>query len=111
MAQYYTGRFITKMNVMLTKLQADTNDSRFIDKKTAKRVHEHLKNENDHISEEDIKNVKTDFNETEENKKLLQPESVEHSIEETDDLQNDEEIKDNGDPGIKTSWNILGGKN
>ncbi|MEP7317811.1 MAG: hypothetical protein ABI921_03695 [Panacibacter sp.] len=96
---------------MLTKLQAGTNDSRFIDKNTAKRVHEHLKNANDHISEDDIKNVKTDFSETKENKNLLQPEPGEHSIEENDDTQNEEELKDNTDPGITTSWNILGGKN
>lgn len=67
-----------------------------------KRVHEHLNNEKDVISESDIANAKTNL-------------SVDNSdpIPETNQQQKDEEaikkqtIKDNTDPSINTTWNIL----
>ncbi len=48
---------------MAKKTSAPTNNEdkiRFTDQSTDKRIHEHLSNANDIISEDDIRNVKTD---------------------------------------------------
>ena len=49
----------------------DPKQDKFLDKKTENKVHHHLSDANDLISEEDIKNVRTDVGErTEPNPEL-----------------------------------------
>ena len=49
-----------------TKQDAE-KEKHFTDEQTVRRIHEHLMNEHDRISEADIKNVKTDYRDTKEN--------------------------------------------
>ena len=99
------------------QLAADGEESkRFSDEQTDKRIHEVLTNENDGISEQDIKNVRTDVN-------ALDPVSPPRNIDPSDknSAENKEteeekkeleekEIKDDTDPRIDNdSWNILEG--
>ena len=72
---------------------------------TQKRIHEHLTDEKDIISDDDIKNVKTDLS-------IVHGESNSvdnNSKDETTDEKKlaDKTITGNTDPGIETSWNIL----
>jgi len=81
------------------------NKKPFIDEHTDKRIHEHLSNEKDSISEEDIRNVKTgvDAEPEEDITTTGKPEIVNEGTEKP----GEEIIKDNSDPEIDTSWNIL----
>lgn len=90
-------------------LNQQEDNKRFVDEQTDKRNHEHLSDESDQITEEDIKNVKTNVDQA--------PNEVGEGTENTstevddkligDDLV-DRHVKDGSDPGIDTSWNILG---
>jgi hypothetical protein len=78
------------------------------DLKTEERIHEHLSNESDVISEADIKNAKTkDFD-------AVQPDiNEEEGKEERNDQGIDEKKKQgekegDADSGMVTPWNILG---
>lgn len=70
------------------------------DEQTDRRIHEHLSNKNDVISEDDIRNIKTNI---EENKEP-------HQDPENPIIENPEEknLKDDRDPDVDTaSWGIL----
>lgn len=70
------------------------------DEQTDKRIHEHLSNEEDEITEDDIRNIVTEM-----------PVSREEELAKEDELQADEDdvIKDDEDPRIENdSWNVLG---
>ena len=74
---------------------------RFMDEQTNKRIHEHLTIENDHVSEEDIRNVKTGVDDTGgENPPGVTEKKPGKTAE-------DEIIQDNSDTEIETPWNIL----
>ncbi|CAN5273168.1 hypothetical protein BH11BAC5_BH11BAC5_21690 [soil metagenome] len=50
-----------------TNTSKEKDDQRFTDVQTDKRNHEHLRNEKDEITEEDIRNVKTNVSTIDEN--------------------------------------------
>jgi hypothetical protein len=81
------------------------------DEKTAKKIHQHLSDKSDQISEEDIKNVTTGIPE-ESTLSLGQNASPERSGEDKNDMGDDkdpEKLKDTKDDrSIITPWNILG---
>ncbi len=91
-------------------MAVDNNDSmkgtekkkKFTDVQTDKRNYEHLTDENDVISEEDINNIKTDESITIAN-------DTESAIPEELPQENEKDKKEDGnnDPGIQTSWNII----
>ena len=71
------------------------NEKRFTDEVTDKRIHELLSNEKDDVTEDDIKNIRTDV-----------------EIREEHVPNENEKIKDDTDPEIdNTSWNVLEGDN
>ncbi|UAY52026.1 hypothetical protein [Ferruginibacter albus] len=65
-----------------------------LDEGTTQRVHEHLKNQNDIISDDDLKNAKIDHFEIEE---IKPSETTKEKI----------SSKDPNSPSINTVWNIL----
>ncbi len=92
------------------KPEKDNRKRRFKDEQTDKRIHEHLVNEGDSISEKDIENVRTDegitvANEKEEPIPLPEPADVDKG--ESIEVEKEKVIKSNSDPGIETPWNIL----
>lgn len=85
--------------------------SMYEDERSEKRIQEHLTNENDVITEQDIANLPTG---------IVNPENgividIKEDGEVTEDQQGKEKelleekkVKDNEEPGIDTSWNVLG---
>ena len=71
----------------------------FKDVRTKRRIHEHLSNKNDRISEEDISNVKTDF--------VEEDNITSNDIPVKEKLTDVEEKDTSQDPDIETPWNIL----
>ena len=77
------------------------------DERTEKKIHDHLNNEEDIITEQDIANAPTGIV-----NKNVQP--VEVSEAKTEELMEEEKVqeetklKDNDDPDIETPWNVLG---
>jgi len=80
-------------------MPAEKEKKPFKDVRTKRRIHEHLSNKNDRISEEDISNVKTDF--VEEDKTGSNDDSAKGK------LTGVEEKDTSQDPDIETPWNIL----
>lgn len=58
-----------------TNPSKEKDDQRFTDVQTDKRNHEHLRNEKDEITEEDIRNVKTDVSSASEKRKEKETEN------------------------------------
>ncbi len=79
------------------------------DERTEERIQEHLTNEHDVITEEDIANAPTGIVENKElhDRNPLPLEKKEEMEEETKLLE-EQKIKDNEDPSIETTWNVLG---
>ncbi len=78
------------------------------DEQTAKKVHEHLVNVEDKITDEDIRNVKTDFADENVNEITEVPgEKETEALAKNEENPDDKGIKDNTDPGIESAWNIL----
>ena len=82
------------------------------DERTEKKIHDHLNNENDVITEQDIANAPTGLV----NKELVNKEEVAQQedipAEPKEELTGEnktaeDKVKDNTDPGIETSWNVL----
>lgn len=79
----------------------------FKDDHTERRIHEHLANEKDIISEEDISNVKTNIVSP---GSLIAPSGAEKDGLPGDDKKEPAADKKAGapdDPGIETPWNLL----
>ena len=76
---------------------------KFSDEKTENKVHHHLSNANDVISDEDIKNIRTDVGE--EQTQGLSEEELKQAEEEV--VQNKKTDDDDDHPFI-SSYNILG---
>ncbi|CAN5851393.1 hypothetical protein BH11BAC4_BH11BAC4_24680 [soil metagenome] len=74
---------------------------KFIDQATGKRMHEHLTNENDIISEDDIRRVRTDIGN---DRATVGKETGE---EKASKPQDKEDSNDNIKPGIGSAWDIL----
>ncbi|MBC7936961.1 MAG: hypothetical protein H7Y86_16560 [Rhizobacter sp.] len=96
-----------KRDPSATEGSEDLGDQ-YKDERTEKKIHEHLNNEEDIITEQDIANAPAGPV----NKKDAAPADINKSKkEELKEEANDQEgtkIKDNEDPDIQTSWNILG---
>lgn len=96
-----------KRDPFTTEGTGDLGDQ-YKDERTEKKIHEHLNNEKDIITEEDIANapagpvnkegVTIPVDITEEKKDELKIE---------EDKKEEDKLKDNTDPGIETSWNVL----
>jgi len=82
----------------------------FSDEKTSLKIHQHLSDKNDEISEEDIQNARTDFNEgnpvgAEQNASSEETEGYKNK---TDDKKETAENNDTEEkPPLITPWNIL----
>ncbi len=91
--------------------ESQTQDLRnsYIDERTEERIQEHLTNENDIITEQDIANAPTgivDKTGMPDPEKL--PVDQKETSEEEDQVPDEKIVKNNEDPAIETSWNILG---
>jgi hypothetical protein len=75
------------------------------DERTEKKIHEHLNNEKDIITEEDIANAPAGPVNKQQAVKI--PEEKKEALKEEQKNQEGNKLKDNEDPGIDTSWNIL----
>lgn len=75
------------------------------DEKTQKRIHEHLRNEADIISEEDIANVRSCFGAEKDLGASNKAEAV--SEKEKDEKNNDKKQVEGEEHAIQTPWNIL----
>jgi hypothetical protein len=81
------------------------------DERTEERIQEHLTNEHDVITEEDIANAPTGIVE---NKELHDRDAApEHKdkkeeLEEEAKLLAEKKIRPNDDPNVETPWNVLG---
>lgn len=81
------------------------NSSLYIDEQTQKRIHEHLNNTNDVITEQDIANIGIGVVGDDEIRRLSE---IQGNNEESGKNTMEEEIiKDNENPEIETPWNIL----
>ncbi len=83
-----------------TILNQEDDKKAFNDEQTDKRIHEHLSNEKDEITEDDIKNVKTDVIAGDNDNESTPDKLI------GDDLEM-QKVKDNDDPEIDSSWDIL----
>jgi hypothetical protein len=91
----------------------ETQDLRdlYKDERTEKKIQEHLTNENDIITEEDIANAPTGIAEGNELPRYDDLPTSEKELskeEEEEEMLEKKKIKDNEDPGVETSWNVLG---
>lgn len=81
----------------------------YIDERTEKKIQEHLTNEHDVITEQDIANAPTGVVE---GKELANPEDLpeeqQEELKEETEMLNEKKVKDNEDPEIETPWNVLG---
>jgi hypothetical protein len=79
------------------------------DERTEERIQEHLTNEHDVITEEDIANAPTGIVE---NKELHEREPLSENkkdeLEEEARLLKEKKVKPNEDPNVETPWNVLG---
>ena len=85
------------------KRDPSTNDpsedlsEQYKDERTEKKIHEHLSNKDDVITEEDIANAPVG----------IVHKNDEGHVDSKADSAEQEKLKDNDDPDIDTTWNIL----
>ena len=82
----------------------------FSDEKTSLKIHQHLSDKNDEISEQDLQNIRTDFNDDNPpgEEQNASSEETENEKNETDDKEETGENKDTREnPPLITPWNIL----
>ena len=81
---------------------------RFIDIDTYKRVHEHLKDETDNISDDDINRAATDITKMKGSTTSIENATNEKFREDKQENGSERREEDSSqDPGIETTWNIL----
>ena len=95
-----------KRDPFATDGSADLGEQ-YKDERTEKKIHEHLNNEKDIITEEDIANAPVGPVTKEEVPAAEIPGSKEEEKKEGEKKPEDEQVKDNTDPGIETAWNVL----
>lgn len=84
-----------------------------VDEVTKNKIHQHLNNEDDVITEQDIANINTGVGNELENLAMqdLQDEnnsiSAKENEEEEEEVQ-DKRVHDNDSPAVQTPWNVLG---
>jgi hypothetical protein len=93
----------------------ETQDLRdlYKDERTEKKIQEHLTNENDIITEEDIANAPTGIAEGKELPRYddlptSESELSEQEQEKEEEMLKKKKIKDNEDLDVETPWNVLG---
>jgi len=105
-----------KSNIMTlnasSQLPENNRDGLYVDEVTKKKIQEHLNNENDVISEQDIANINIGVGNDPDNMTLLDLQD-DDSLETTDKDETKEELQekkvdDNESPAVETPWNILG---
>jgi hypothetical protein len=83
--------------------------SLYDDERTQIRIHEHLNNEDDIITEQDIANISIGIVGDEEIRRLAEiQEKNDRPVDYNSGEIEDKKILDNEDPEIETTWNILG---
>ena len=94
-----------------SSLPQDKNvNGMYVDEVTKKKIQEHLNNEDDIITEQDIANINTGVGNDSENLAMQDLQDEDDSI---DEEENEEEVQekkvnDNDSPAVETPWNILG---
>ena len=83
-----------------------------VDEVTKKKIQEHLNNEDDIITEQDIANINTGVGNESENLAMEDLHDEDDSIDEKQKKEDEEEVQekkvnDNDSPAIETPWNIL----
>ena len=82
------------------------------DEVTQKKIHEHLNNENDIITEQDIANINTGIIQENHSELIvltdLQELPPKDSAEIEEEIEEEKTVKDNRDADVDTSWNVLG---
>lgn len=88
--------------MQLYDFPADSEETNlFKDELTDQKVHKHLSDEHDEITEADIANIRTDA-------LFLGEQPTEAAaVAEKSDASNELPLKDNSDPEVETPWNIL----
>ena len=84
-------------------LENDPRQEKFFDEKTENKVHQHLSDASDLISEEDIKEVRTDVGVTSEPSRGISKEDL-NKLEKEAQLKNKDKQDDHS---TISSWNIL----
>ncbi|WP_255153834.1 hypothetical protein [Ferruginibacter sp. HRS2-29] len=87
---------------IIKKIQTDS-DTPFSDEQTDERIHQLLTDPNDEVTEEDIRNVRTDIG----TKSATPPASSTPLPDNTGKAAENLEPGDPNDPGIETPWNII----
>lgn len=81
------------------------------DEVTQKKIHEHLNNEDDIITEQDIANINTGIIQENHSELIvltdLQEMPVNNSSKDEEEIE-EKIVKDNRESDVDTSWNILG---
>ena len=83
-----------------------------VDEVTKKKIQEHLNNEDDIITEQDIANINTGVGNESENLAMEDLQDEDDTIDEKQTKEDEEEVQekkvnDNDSPAIETPWNIL----
>lgn len=105
-------RFLTKLHFMkrdpfATDGSADLGEQ-YKDERTEKKIHEHLNNEKDIITEEDIANAPAGPVKNEGvAMPAVVPKEKKEAPGETGNTKEEDKVKDNTDPGVETAWNVL----
>lgn len=95
-----------KRDPFATDGSADLGDQ-YRDERTEKKIHEHLSNEKDIITEEDIANAPVGPVNKEEIPAAVLPASGKETTKGEETIAQDEKVNENMDPGIETAWNVL----
>lgn len=103
---------MTKKNNQPVPLQVKKDEGKFSDENTDLKIHQHLSDKNDQITEQDIENVKTDFEESPgENLSQTTPAAITGNDKDEkgadSDVEEEREAENDAHP-IVTPWNILG---
>ena len=93
-------------------LQDKNANGMHVDEVTKKKIQEHLNNEDDVITEQDIANINTGVGNELENLAMQDLQDEDDSIYDKEKEEDEEEVQekkvnDNDSPAIETSWNIL----
>lgn len=81
------------------------------DEVTQKKIHDHLNDENDIITEQDIANINTGIIQENHSELIVLTELQEVSAKDSAEIEEEIEekvVKDNRESDVDTSWNILG---
>ena len=93
-------------------LQDKNANGMHVDEVTKKKIQEHLNNEDDVITEQDIANINTGVGNELENLAMQDLQDEDDSIYDKEKEEDEEEVQekkvnDNDSPSIETPWNIL----